>query len=62
MVGQRSVDVKIMIGKITEGEFELGEWSPVLIGACGYVVLRIENKLLPRADIVSVLNGKERLR
>ncbi|XP_031273815.1 plant-specific TFIIB-related protein PTF2-like, partial [Pistacia vera] len=56
LTGQRSVDVKNMINKITEGEFGLGEWFPILIGACGYFVMRMENKSLPLGEVASVLN------
>ncbi|KAJ0106001.1 hypothetical protein Patl1_18848 [Pistacia atlantica] len=56
LTGQRSVDVKNMINKITEGEFGLGEWFPILIGACGYVIMRMENKSLPLGEVASVLN------
>ncbi|XP_044476320.1 plant-specific TFIIB-related protein PTF2-like [Mangifera indica] len=56
LTGKKSTDVKNMIDKITEGEFGLGDWFPILIGACGYVVMRMENKSLPLGEIASVLN------
>ncbi|KAJ0080889.1 hypothetical protein Patl1_10521 [Pistacia atlantica] len=53
---QRFVDVKNMIDEVTQGEFGLGEWFPILIGACSYIVMRMENKSLPMGEIASVLN------
>ncbi|KAJ0018111.1 hypothetical protein Pint_10403 [Pistacia integerrima] len=53
---QRFVDVKNMIDEVTQGEFGLGKWFPILIGACSYIVMRMENKSLPMGEIASVLN------
>ncbi|KAJ4728896.1 Transcription factor TFIIB [Melia azedarach] len=53
--GQRSIQIKNMIDKITDGEFGLGDWFPILIGACSYVVMRMDDKSLPIAEVASVL-------
>ncbi|KAH7557614.1 hypothetical protein JRO89_XS11G0190800 [Xanthoceras sorbifolium] len=56
LTGQPSVEIRNMIDRITNGEFGLGDWFPILIGACGYVVMRNANRPLPLAEIASVLN------
>ncbi|EEF45118.1 conserved hypothetical protein [Ricinus communis] len=44
LLGQKVTDIKSMIDNITDGEYGQGDWFPVLIGACAYVVVRNENK------------------
>lgn len=56
LTGQRSIQIKNMIDKITDGEFGLGDWFPILIGACSYVVMRLDDKSLPISEVASVLN------
>ncbi|KAG2683948.1 hypothetical protein I3760_10G057700 [Carya illinoinensis] len=51
----KSNDVKTMIATITENEFGQGDWFPILIGACSYVVMRKDNKLLPIAEVASII-------
>ncbi|KAI3431243.1 uncharacterized protein J3R85_007977 [Psidium guajava] len=51
----RSEDVKDMVYRVTEGEFGMGEWFLVLIGACAYVAMRRENQSLPIAEVASVI-------
>ena len=48
-------DIKTMIAQITENEFGQGDWFPILIGACAYVVMRKDNKSLPIAEVASVV-------
>ncbi|KAJ9136043.1 hypothetical protein P3X46_033157 [Hevea brasiliensis] len=55
LVGQKVSEIKSMIDKITEGEFGQGDWFPVLIGACAYVVVRRDNKSLSIAEIGNVI-------
>ena len=44
-----------MMAQITENEFGQGDWFPILIGACAYVVMRKDNKSLPIAEVASVV-------
>ncbi|KAB1222057.1 Transcription initiation factor IIB-1 [Morella rubra] len=53
--GPISNDVKTMIARITDEEFGQGDWFPILIGACAYVVMRKDNKSLPIAEVASVI-------
>ncbi|KAF7810161.1 plant-specific TFIIB-related protein PTF2 [Senna tora] len=48
-------DIKAMISTITEGEFGQGDWFPVLIGACAYVVMRKDNRPLSMAEVAWVV-------
>ncbi|KAK6932671.1 hypothetical protein RJ641_002295 [Dillenia turbinata] len=48
-------EIKSMINQITNGEFGQGEWFPILVGACCYVVMRKNDKLIPMSEIVSVI-------
>ncbi|KAK3200193.1 hypothetical protein Dsin_023608 [Dipteronia sinensis] len=56
LTGQPSVEIRNMIDKITNGEFGLGDWFPILIGACAYVVRRKANMPLTLTEIGYVLN------
>lgn len=47
--------VKTMVEKVTEGEFGLGNWFSVLVGACCYIVMRQNNKSLPINDVIGVV-------
>ncbi|TXG47568.1 hypothetical protein EZV62_026862 [Acer yangbiense] len=49
-------EIRSMINQITKGEFGLGEWFPILIGACAYVVKRKANVLFSLAEIAYALN------
>ncbi|XP_041002582.1 plant-specific TFIIB-related protein PTF2-like [Juglans microcarpa x Juglans regia] len=51
----KSNDVKTMIATITENEFGQGDWFPILIGACAYVVMIKDNKLLSIAEVASII-------
>lgn len=53
----KSGEVKTMVAGITESEFGQGEWFPILIGACAYVVMRKDNKPLPIAEVASVIGS-----
>ncbi|XP_057947959.1 plant-specific TFIIB-related protein PTF2 [Malania oleifera] len=53
--GPRKSEVKEMVEKITEGEYGLGDWFPILVGACAYVVMRTNKKSLSIAEMVSVI-------
>ncbi|XP_028124002.1 plant-specific TFIIB-related protein PTF2-like [Camellia sinensis] len=44
-------EVRVMVETITEGEYGQGDWLPVLIGACAYVVMRNDNKPLPLSEV-----------
>ncbi|KAJ4867514.1 zinc ion binding [Raphanus sativus] len=43
-LGEKSEEIKRMIGKITDGEFGKGEWFSLLIGACCYALVRREGR------------------
>ncbi|KAM7503168.1 hypothetical protein LguiB_002072 [Lonicera macranthoides] len=51
----RSNEVKLMIETITDGEYGQGNWFPVFIGACAYVVMRKANKSLPITEVANVI-------
>ncbi|KAA8519671.1 hypothetical protein F0562_013884 [Nyssa sinensis] len=51
----RSNEVKIMAETITEGEYGQGDWFPIFIGACAYVVMRKDNKSLPIVDVAALI-------
>lgn len=40
-----------MVETITEGEYGQGDWFPVLVGACAYVVMRRDNKSLALVEV-----------
>ncbi|XP_052200608.1 plant-specific TFIIB-related protein PTF2 [Diospyros lotus] len=44
-------EVRIMVERITENEYGQGDWYPVLVGACAYVVMRKDNKSLPLVEV-----------
>ncbi|XP_076951517.1 plant-specific TFIIB-related protein PTF2 [Bidens hawaiensis] len=48
---QRFNEVDNMIKLITENEYGMGNWFRVLVGACGYVVMRKADKLLPLTSV-----------
>ncbi|KAM7254827.1 hypothetical protein ACFE04_020068 [Oxalis oulophora] len=47
--------VKALISNITDGEFGIGDWFGVLIGACCYLVMRREGSVLPLSEIEAVI-------
>ncbi|KDP21088.1 hypothetical protein JCGZ_21559 [Jatropha curcas] len=55
LVGKKVSEIKSMIDKVTESEFGQGDWFPVLIGACAYIVVRSDNKSLSVAEIGNVI-------
>ncbi|KAL6145092.1 hypothetical protein ACLB2K_055780 [Fragaria x ananassa] len=50
----RADEIKAMISKITEDEFNQGKWFNVLIGACAYVVTRRDSKSMPSSHLLSL--------
>ena len=54
---EKSNEVRTMVATITEGEFGQGDWLPVLIGACSYVVRRQSNRALSIAEVGSVIGS-----
>ncbi|CAO2842344.1 unnamed protein product [Amaranthus hypochondriacus] len=48
-------EVRTMIDKVTDGEFGIGDWFSVLVGACCYIVMRQINKPLPLSEVVAVV-------
>ncbi|XAR66566.1 hypothetical protein NMG60_11012844 [Bertholletia excelsa] len=44
-------EVRAMVEIITEGEYGQGDWFPVFVGACTYVVMRKDNKSLPLVEV-----------
>lgn len=53
--GQKSQEVKLLIEKITDGEYGQGDWFPVLVGACSYVVMRMDHKMLPIVEVADIV-------
>ncbi|KAK9150507.1 hypothetical protein Syun_008816 [Stephania yunnanensis] len=51
----RSAEVRLMIDEITEGEFGLGVWFNVLVGACAYVVMRKNKIPIAMREVASVI-------
>ncbi|KNA13996.1 hypothetical protein SOVF_111570 [Spinacia oleracea] len=51
----RTREVKEMIKKVTDGEFGLGNWFYVLVGACCYIVMRQNNKPLPISEVIGAV-------
>ncbi|KAM3302706.1 plant-specific TFIIB-related protein PTF2 [Capsicum chacoense] len=52
---KKSEEVKAMVVKITEGEYGVGRWFTVLIGACAYVVMRLDVKPLAIVKVANVV-------
>ncbi|KAI8525668.1 hypothetical protein RHMOL_Rhmol13G0248000 [Rhododendron molle] len=44
-------EVRVMVETVTEGEYGQGDWFPVLIGACAYIVMRRDNKSLALVEV-----------
>ncbi|CAA2987580.1 Hypothetical predicted protein [Olea europaea subsp. europaea] len=53
--GSKSHEVKVMVETITTGEYGQGKWFPVFIGACAYVVMRMDKKILPIEEVVDLV-------
>ncbi|XP_051116609.1 plant-specific TFIIB-related protein PTF2 [Andrographis paniculata] len=53
--GSKSQEVKLLVEKVTDGEYGSGEWFPVLVGACSYVVMRKDQKMLPMVEIADLV-------
>lgn len=53
--GTRSSEVKLLIEKITDGEYGEGKWFPILVGACIYVVMRKDKRVLPMVEVADVV-------
>ncbi|KAG8385446.1 hypothetical protein BUALT_Bualt03G0046100 [Buddleja alternifolia] len=51
----KSQEVKFLIEKITNSEYGLGNWFPVLVGACAYVVMRKDQKMLPIVEVADLV-------
>ncbi|GAV76797.1 hypothetical protein CFOL_v3_20270 [Cephalotus follicularis] len=47
--------IKTLIDQITDGEFGMGDWFTVLIGASCYVVMRNDHKSLSMAEIAAAI-------
>ncbi|KAK2997723.1 hypothetical protein RJ639_026242 [Escallonia herrerae] len=50
-----SSEVKAMVERITEGEYGQGDWLPIFIGACAYVVMRKNNDTVPITQVAAVV-------
>ncbi|KAL3645607.1 hypothetical protein CASFOL_010787 [Castilleja foliolosa] len=53
--GSKSRDVKLLIEKITDGEYGQGNWFPVFVGACAYVVMRNDQKMVPIVEVADLV-------
>ncbi|KAL7101994.1 hypothetical protein ACP275_08G091400 [Erythranthe tilingii] len=47
----KSKEVKSLIEKITGAEYGQGKWFPVFVGACAYVVMRRDQRILPIVQV-----------
>ncbi|VFQ58831.1 unnamed protein product [Cuscuta campestris] len=52
---KKADDVSIMIRTITEDEYGQGRWFSVLIGACSYIVMRMDSKVLPMEEAANTV-------
>ncbi|XP_074267917.1 plant-specific TFIIB-related protein PTF2-like [Silene latifolia] len=53
----RAWEVKDMVNKVTDGEYGLGNWFSVLVGACCYIVMRQKNKVLTIDGVCDVVGS-----
>ncbi|KAL6574077.1 hypothetical protein OROHE_001619 [Orobanche hederae] len=53
--GTKSHEVKLLIEKITDGEYGQGNWFPVFVGACVYVVMRNDRNMLPIVEVADLV-------
>ncbi|KAH9604716.1 hypothetical protein KSS87_004210 [Heliosperma pusillum] len=53
----RAWEVKDMVNKVTEGDYGLGNWFTVLVGACCYIVMRQKNKVLTIDEVCDVIGS-----
>ncbi|XP_022156843.1 plant-specific TFIIB-related protein PTF2 [Momordica charantia] len=51
----KSNDVRLLVSTITKGEYGLGDWFPILVGACAYVSMRKDNIPLPMSEVASTI-------
>ncbi|KAL2473519.1 zinc ion binding transcription regulator [Forsythia ovata] len=55
LLGSKSDEVKVMIETITTGEYGQGKWFPVFVGACAYVAMRKDKKMLPIVEVSGIV-------
>ncbi|KAL2244790.1 plant-specific TFIIB-related protein PTF2 [Sesamum indicum] len=53
--GSKSHEVKLLVEKITNAEYGQGKWFPVFVGACAYVVMRKDQKMLPIVEVADLV-------
>ncbi|XP_030505842.1 plant-specific TFIIB-related protein PTF2 isoform X2 [Cannabis sativa] len=60
-LGSKAYEIKTMVSSITEGEYGVGDWFGVFVGACAYVVMRKDKRSLPMpmAEVSSVVGCDE---
>ncbi|KAK6150003.1 hypothetical protein DH2020_017528 [Rehmannia glutinosa] len=49
--GSKSHEVRLLVEKITDAKYGQGNWFPVFVGACAYVVMRKDHKMLPIVEV-----------
>ncbi|KZV18479.1 transcription factor IIIB 50 kDa subunit [Dorcoceras hygrometricum] len=54
--GSKTNEIKVLAEKITEGEYGRGRWFTVFVGACAYVVMRKDGKMLPIVEVADVVD------
>ncbi|XP_073301195.1 plant-specific TFIIB-related protein PTF2 [Primulina huaijiensis] len=54
--GSKANEIKLLAEKITEGEYGLGRWFAVFVGACAYVLMRKDDKMLPIVEVADVVD------
>ncbi|KAK6124207.1 hypothetical protein DH2020_042043 [Rehmannia glutinosa] len=53
--GSKSHEVRLLVEKITDAEYGQGNWFPVFVGACAYVVMRKDHKMLPIVEVADLV-------
>ncbi|XP_075496551.1 plant-specific TFIIB-related protein PTF2 [Primulina tabacum] len=54
--GSKANEIKLLAEKITEGEYGLGRWFTVFVGACAYVLMRKDDKMLPIVEVADAVD------
>ncbi|GAB2231338.1 hypothetical protein Droror1_Dr00010344 [Drosera rotundifolia] len=50
-------EVRDMVWKVTDDELGGGDWFPILVAACSYVVMRLNNRPLPISEVAAVVSS-----
>ncbi|MQL80260.1 hypothetical protein Taro_012705 [Colocasia esculenta] len=53
----RAADVRAMVSEVTDGEFGVGDWFPVLVAACACIVMRRSHLPLAIAEAAATIGS-----